>query len=284
MHVTTFIIDRDVLDGSHIFSARALSVGIQSGRLVFPSSRPENDPGEANRLLIFTGTVAAELRGDDRFKQGVIRIRLHSPLPTGVKFIGSATVACLAAFHTDDDQVLFGVNAAETVLGPDLDGDLPDGLPPDDLYVIIDVSVQSEDAHLDRISYQANVLVRDTNPELESILVRPHGRPVEFLPSTDVAVGEAWDYQITMTGPVLRPTELILLSSSDPDHIPIGPPAANNVGAVQLFKDQVSAVFTAPPAQGTGSLNQQATIMASFTRHDQSVVQKTATVKTSQLK
>jgi hypothetical protein len=278
MHFTDFVIDRDVLDSNHIFFPRTLSVGIQSGRLVFPAIRPENNPGEANRLLIFTGTVAAELRGDHRIKQGVIRIQLHNPLPTGVKFIGSATVAGLAALHTDDDQVLFGVNAAETVLGPNPDGSLPDGLPHDDLYVIIDVSVQSEDAHLDRISYQANVLVRDTNPELESILVRPHGSLSGFQPIATVGSGEAWDYQITLTGPVLRPTELILLSSSNPAQIPIGPPAVNNLGAVELRTNQVSAVFTAPHTRGEGIGSKAATITASFTRLDQSVMQKTATV------
>jgi hypothetical protein len=164
-HPTGFVIDRSVLDGEHVFFPRALSVQIVSGRQISPIV--ENDPGNANRLLLFTGTVAAELTGDDNAKFGVLRLQLNHPLPAGVKLVGSATTVALAAFHTDDGEVLIGVDSAETTLGPNPDNSFPPtSLPADDLYVIVDLSIQSQDAHLDRFSYQANVLVRDENPDL----------------------------------------------------------------------------------------------------------------------
>jgi hypothetical protein len=277
---TNFLIDRIVSDGSHVFFARALSIGIQAGRVAFPATTVQDDQGVANRLLIFTGTVAAELRGSDEGKRtGVLRLQLQHPLSTGVHFVGSATVASLAAFHTEDDEVLFGVNSAETVKGPtagNLDGK---GLPDNDLYVIIDLTVQSNDAHLDRISYQANVLVRDTTPELESLLVRQvPGSGGPFVPEITISPGGRWEYQVTLTSPVVKTTELILISTSDPAHIPVGVGSVAGTTAVQLNTSQVSGVFGTPATNG--GADARATITASFTRGDGSVVVKKAIVNT----
>lgn len=279
MHPTDFVIDRSVLDSGHVFYPRALSMQIESGSQVFPA--PEPDPGVANRLLIFTGTVAAELRGTpgNNTPHGVLRIRLHHPLPKSVKFIGSATVAALAAFHTDDDEVLFGVNSAETTLGPNPDGNPKlDGPPTDDLYVIVDLSVRSEDAHLDRLAYQANVLVRDDSPDLESILVRGIGFGV-FAPSVILDPGERWEYQVTFTGPILTPNELVIVASSDSSHVPMSTVAGLGASTlVQLVQGQSSATASAAAVHGSGTLDTPSTITASFTRADGSVTQKTATI------
>jgi hypothetical protein len=279
---TNFLIDRQVADERHVFFARTLSVGIQAGRVAFPASSVKDDQGVANRLLIFTGAVAAELRGSDEGpRKGVLRLQLQNPLPTGVHFVGSATVASLAAFHTEDDEVLFGVNSAETVKGPtagNLDGK---GLPEDDLYVIFDLVIQSNDAHLDRVSYQANVLVRDTRPELESLLVRAAGTTTPFVPEISILALSGWEYQITLTSPVLRPTELILISTSDAAHIPVGVGSVAADTAVQLLTSQVSGVFGAPTTIGNDNFT--STITASFTRGDGSVIVKKAIVHTTKL-
>ena len=287
MHLLEFpIIDRSVLDNDHVFYPRALSVQIESGRLAFPV--PATSPGIANRLLIFTGTVAAELQGDDNVKHGVLRIQLHNPLPAGVKFIGSATVAALAAFHTDDDQVLLGLNSAETIQGPNPpDGNFPPStLPADDVYVIVDLSVMSTDAHLDRLSYQANVLLRDDNPDLESVLVRLSGFG-EFGPTVTLQPDQTWEYEITLTGPVLKASEAVTVTTSDPVHVPItampfpGIAVSTVVGVPQ---GEVSATGVAPAVSGSGTLDTPSTITAFFTRADGSLVSKTASIHLTVLK
>lgn len=275
---TNFLIDRNVADDRHVFFARTLSINIPAGRVAFPPGSAKDDQVVANRLLIFTGAVAAELRGSDEgMRKGVLRLKLENPLPTGVHFVGSATVASLAAFHTDDDEVLFGVNSAETVKGPtagNLDGK---DLPEDDLYVIFDLSIQSNDAHLDRIAYQANVLVRDTRPELESLLVRA-GATGPFAKEITISPGGSWQFQVTLTGPVLRPTELILISTSDPANIPVGVGTVSANTAVELFTSQVSGIFGTPATKGEPDA--KATITAFFTRGDGSVIVKKAVVNT----
>ncbi len=269
-----FLIDRDVTDGQHAFLPQALSVDIIAGRQTFPT--PDGpDPGQANRLLVFTGTVAAELRGSDSgSRAGVLRVRLRNPLPKSVVFVGSATMAALSSFHTDDDKVLFGVDAARTVLGPDPDGALGDGgLPDDDLYVLVNLSIGSNDAHLDRFSYHADVLVHDLNPDLESILVRSVGAS-SFMPSTTMVAGSAWEYQITMTGGVLQPFDLIVVESSDPADVSLGVP----LQMVEIPMNATSGSAGAPPTSPNRGVT--ATITASFTRLDGVVTTKTATVRT----
>jgi hypothetical protein len=285
MHPTGFLIDRSVLDTGHVFFPRTLSVNVLSGTQAFPLL--EKDPGSGNRLLIFTGTVAAELRGSDDkdARHGVLRIRLHHPLEKSVTFIGSATVAALAAFHTDDDKVLFGVNSAETTLGPNPDNaPLFDGPPADDLYVTLDLSIQSEDAHLDRICYQANVLVRDDTPDLKSILVR-RDSSAAFAESALISPGSSWQYQVTFTGPVLKPTALVIVASSDSSHIPMSTlPGLTASTFVEVQQHDSSVVAGAAPVHGSGLLDSPlSTITASFTRADGSVAQKKATIQVAAL-
>jgi hypothetical protein len=279
MHPTDFLIDRSILDTDHVFSPRTLSVNILDGTQAVPLL--EKDPGRANRLLIFTGTVAAELRGTPakEVRHGVLRIQLHHPLEQSVTFVGSATIGTLAAFHTDDDKVLFGVNSAETTLGPNPDR-IPffDGPTTDDLYVILDLSIQSEDSHLDRICYQANVLVRDDTPDLESLLVRPDSSAA-FADSAIISPGSSWEYQVTFTGPILKPTALVAVASSDSNHIPMSTlPGLAASTLVEVQQHHNAVIASAAPVTGNGSLDTPSTITAFFTRADGSVAQRKATI------
>lgn len=232
-------------------------------------------PGEANRLLIFSGIarVLLDFADDDgHIFRGLVRVRLNYRLHDSVKFISSSTSAALAnIFNNTGEFFTFAVEDAATEPQA-VDPNNPNsGL---ELVLTAHLAVQGEKTGISGMSYQAHVLVRDTNPELESILVRPTGGGIAFSPSTSVRAGEAWEYQINLTGPVVRPTELILLSSSDPSNIPIS-------AATQLQQGSVSAAFAAP--RTTAGASGHAIITGFFTRRDGSVVQKTATVEITQV-
>lgn len=241
-------------------------------------------PDDANRLLIFTGIAItrADFEEDDEIlRRGLIRIKLNYPLPGTVKFISSSTTAALGnIFNNTGEAFTFAVVDAAT------EPQLIDPLNPKsghELVLTSNVAVQGHATGISAMSYQANVLVRDTNPELESILVRnvvsdaPSGG-LPFSPSTTVNVGDAWEYQITLTGPVARDTELILVSSSNPSPVPVGALEQGRLAAVEIEKDHVSVVVRSPRTTGEGGAN--ATITASFTRRDGRVVQKIASVGT----
>jgi predicted nucleic acid-binding Zn-ribbon protein len=57
-------------------------------------------------------------------------------------------------------------------------------------------------------------------PELDSILVRPSSFGV-FGPEATINSGDSWDFQINLTGPVVDPTFLVSLQSSDPKDVPV---------------------------------------------------------------
>jgi hypothetical protein len=238
VHPKDFLVDMDVATTDQVAAPRTLEVVIDDGVQVFPA--PDNTDQRANRLLIFTGTTVFEIDGDDDgdMTSGVVRVRLRYRMPKSLIFIGAATVAALASFHgSDDEDVLFVADAAETIVGPTANGELPDGgLPSDELYIIIDAAVLGGDSALHRIAYQANVLVRDMEPDLESILVRPAGSMAGFLPEIQLRPGDKWEFQITLTGPVVDPTFLIPLGSSDKNAAPIA-------AATQLMNGQISAAF-----------------------------------------
>jgi hypothetical protein len=146
-------------------------------------------------------------------------------------------VAGLASVHgSDDTDAVFAADSVKTVQGPTDGGTLDgNGLPADDLYVIIDAATQGPETILSRIAYQANVLVKDTEPDLVSILVKPEAFGA-FAPEADLTSGQNWDFQITLSGPVLDPTFLVLLQSSDPTAAPVA-------AATQLTTGQTSASF-----------------------------------------
>jgi hypothetical protein len=250
-----------------------------------PSSAPLeigiNGPGDANRLLIFTGIALpkADFAEDDEIlRRGSVRVRLNYPLAASVKFISSSTTACLAnIFNLDDEDTTFAVESSSTEPQAIDAGNPQSGT---ELVLTANLAVQGGDTGISGMAYQANVLVQDLTPEFESILVRSQGVTTAFSDSIQVQPSEAWDYQISFTGPVFT-VAFVELSSSDPFSIPIAT-SPNPIGfGVRIQPGQKSAVFTAPPTRDSPLLEGRATITARFTHPDQSVViEKTATVQT----
>jgi hypothetical protein len=154
-----------------------------------------------------------------------------------VKFVASASVAALATGSGNDANILLGADAAVTVTDP-TDGGLPaNGLPANELYLIVDVAIASQDATIQRIAYQANVLLEDTTPDLDSLLVRSY--PTQpFVDDTLVQPGDSWEFQITLTGPAPGGFTVHLSSDSEND-VPVQ-------RSVTLTQGQTSAVFRAP--------------------------------------
>jgi hypothetical protein len=255
MHSTDFFKDLDASKPTEVAEAQALDVGIEDG---LQTSPPPSTTDSANRLLVFTGTAVCEVPadGDGELSRGVVRVKLNSPLPASQQFVGSASVAGLASVHgSDDTDAVFAADAVKTVHGPTDGGTLPgNGLPEDDLYVIIDAATQGPETLLSRIAYQANVLVKDTEPDLVSILVKPEGFGV-FAPEADIASGANWDFQINLSGPVLDPTFLVLLQSSDPNAAPVA-------AATQLTTGQTSASFFGGTAKTSVRPEETVTITA----------------------
>jgi len=197
-------LDHDLWFMSDVVAERTTGDTSQVNRSSYQATKPATSES-GNRLIIFTGTaicgVAAD--GDGERSLGVVRIRLNFPLSNTLHFIGSATVAALASVHGDDpEEALFAVDAAQTVVGPSDGGSIPDnGLPANDLYVILDAATLGADTNLNRLAYQANVLLNDVEPDLKSILVRPSGTGAAFAPEATIDNASKWDFQITLTGP-----------------------------------------------------------------------------------
>jgi hypothetical protein len=89
---------------------------------------------------------------------------------------------------------------------------------------------------------------------LDSILVKPEGFGV-FAPEASIASGDKWDFQVTLTGPVIDPTFLILLQSSDPNAAPVA-------AATQLTTGQTSNSFLGGTATTSSRPQQIVTITA----------------------
>jgi hypothetical protein len=144
------------------------------------------------------------------------------------------------------------------------------GLPTDrpELYLIIHTAIGNEDATINRIAYQANVLIKDETPDLDSLLVR--ALPIDsFAPRTLVFPGHDWEFQITLTGPVIDPGGLTVQVQSDINEVPIATafvPGGGHLPETQagfiLQAGQTSAIFRAP---ATGSVFAKATITATGT-------------------
>jgi hypothetical protein len=243
-----------------------------------------NGPGDANRLLIFSGIAVAKIdfaEDDEILRQGPVHVKLNYRLPKSVKFISSSTTASLGSiFNTTGEAFTFAVVDAAT------EPQLVDPVNPQselELVLTSNLAVQGHATGVSSMAYQANVLVRDTNPDLESILVTTHGPgSAGFSPHTAVLGGQAWDFQINFTGPIVNDFEAVVVSSSNPSRIPMGSgPGLADFVLVELSKPLQSASFAAAPTiPGPAA---QATITASFTRRDGTVVSKTATVGTTEL-
>jgi hypothetical protein len=266
MHPTQFLIDRDVANDSDVAIPRTLDVGILDGHQVFPPG--QNETPSANRLVIFTGTALLNKSGDsDDISRGALRVRLRFPLSKTVNFVGSASVAALATGSGNEDNILLGADQAVTVPDPTDGGSLPaNGLPANELYMIVDVAIASQAAIIQRIAYQANVLIYDTTPDLDSLLVRAY--PTEqFADYTMVQPGHDWEFQITLTGPALDPGGFTVPMSSDSQsEVPVQ-------SSVTLTPGQSSAVFRAPATAANADISVAAVITAVGTR-----TTKTATV------
>jgi hypothetical protein len=148
---------------------------------------------------------------------------------------GAASVEALASFHANSqsgvDATMYAVNSAKIVTKPgDGDGSVPNpnGHPDGELYLLMDVGVLgSEDnghgAIVGRIGYQANVLVQNTEPDLDSILLSLAGQD-EFLPALSVSVTGCpgfilFDLKVTLTGPMPQGNNPFFGVVLDSDHL-----------------------------------------------------------------
>jgi hypothetical protein len=176
MHGSDFRIDVDVGASGQVNDPSMLNIGINDGVAINDSSSIG-----ANRLLIFTGTAlnTSFATSDANLKRGILRIRLRFALGKSAFFRAAAAFSALSGLHGEsDDDVTFDVNAATVVTDPTDCGSLPQPVPPlpaGELYLILDAACQGGGARLSYVSYQANVLIQDLEPDLDSILVRPSG-------------------------------------------------------------------------------------------------------------
>jgi hypothetical protein len=225
----------DVTNDRDVAFPRTLEIGITGGQQVFPPPTPS--ALTANNLLIFTGTLLVNLHGDSgnasRVLRGIVKLRLNRSLSKNETFLGSATVAALGSIHTDEEEVTFAVDDVETIVADD-----------HELCLVAHMAIQGEAASLSRMAYQANVLVHDLRPELDSILVRPAGSGAAFSSSALVRSGDAWEYQINLSGPAPDGGMLILLSSDKPAEVPIA-------AATEVPQGTLSAVFSADRTSGS---------------------------------
>jgi hypothetical protein len=246
MHGSDFLIDVDVSASGQVNDPSMLNVGINDGMKV-----NDNRTIGANRLLIFTGTATNPnfVTTDANLRRGVFRVRLRFNIGPSVIFKAAAATSALAALHGEsDDDVTFDVNAAEVVSDPTDGGSLPQPAPPlptNELYLIIDAACQGNGSRLTHVSYQANVLVQDLEPDLASILVRPAGSG-QFSPQaafTLTGSNVLYDVLVTLTGPVPqdRSPFSVLLESDHIHNVPlshlvqINSPNASVVASNQLI-------------------------------------------------
>ncbi len=182
-------------------------------------------PGNANRLLIFTGSANVNRKSDnddDLVRRGAVRIKLNFPLSSAVTFIDAATNASLGSiFNRDDDDTTYAVDCVSTQ-AENTDPKIPQQK---ELVLTAAIAIQGgeNDAGISRMAYQANVLLQDTEPALESLLVRRAGLG-GFLPEADLLSGEKWEYLFTLTGPVPAGEVFpVTLQTGDPEAAPIDP-------------------------------------------------------------
>jgi hypothetical protein len=219
VHGKDFLEDLDVGDSTKVAETRSLVIAIADGVQAMPSP-PTAERG--NRLLVFTGTAIPELLadGDGDLAIGVVRVRLGFPLKGVIHYVGSASWAALASLHSGDRDCTWAADSVKVVSDPTDAGTLGNdqGLPGDELYLLIDAAMQGTGGTvLSRISYQANVLVLDTEPDVASVLVRKAGSSDPFGPDITLFRGEEWEYLVTLTAPLNVDSDFVILSSNRPD-------------------------------------------------------------------
>jgi hypothetical protein len=238
-----FLIDLNTNEDTEVAFARTLDIGIVDGVQASPE---QDNPGDvANRLFVFTGTTIFTLNGpSDDFSRGIVRVRLNFPLTPSLKYVGSASCAALASIHGgDEEDAVFASDGVEARVGPDGGIQLPpNGLPSNELYLLIDTAIFGEESVLSRISYQANVLVLDTAPDVDRVLVRETGLG-DFVQHALVSLGKQWDIEVVLTAPNPGPDPLeYFVSTSDPTNVPINtldsrqqvPPPAQQAGRTMI--------------------------------------------------
>lgn len=272
------IVELDVANQQHVATPRALDVGVLDGIQASPGLDDSGNPttSGANRLLIFTGTALCDFssQDDNIQRDGVVRLRLRFPLPGNLLFKGSATACCLASIHGNDEQPsLFAVQAAHVVTtptDPTNPNPLPQPSPPlpsNELYLLVDVATQGAEngarPGISRIAYQANVLIEDTNPDLDSILVSEPGQG-NFQPSVIVLVDGSgpsfFDLQVNLSGPVPQndPPFGVVVESDDLTNVPLAQAIAIAPQSSSTIQSNNLVLGTAP--------NETVTITATGTR------------------
>jgi hypothetical protein len=208
-------------------------------------------PGDANRLLVFTGIALVDVQfaeDDEILRRGRIRVRLNFPLSDAVKFISSATTASLSSIFSADDSDEATTFALDRVSTEPQPSDPNNPQSPLELVLTGDMAVQGANAGVSSIAYQANVLLQDSRPDIDHVLVRPAGQG-QFGPEAIVEVGHPWDIEVFLTGPNPGPGPFpYTVSTSDPNIAPIAvldsiqqvPPAATAAGKTMI--DSVGAV------------------------------------------
>jgi hypothetical protein len=191
-------------------------------------------PGDANRLVIFTGTALVNVVSDNDdadIRRGIARVRLDYPLFKTVHFIQSATNASLASiYNKDDDDQLYAVDCVET--DPvDIDPAQPQLGQELILKAALAIQGGEGDTGVSRMAYQANVLLQVVEPELDSLLVAEDTGAVGnageaageaaggaipapvYQPSVTLDVGNQWLGRVTLTGPAAA--DLVVELQSD---------------------------------------------------------------------
>jgi hypothetical protein len=167
-----------------------------------PLEIPVVGPDNANFLLVFTGIALVNVQfseDDELIRRGEVRVRLNFPLPANVTFISSATTAALSSiFNGDDDEdTTFAVDEVRTQPEPVDPSNPAAGL---ELVLTAKLAIQGGDTGISSVSYQANVLVRNDQPDIDQVLVRPSARG-GFSSSAGVETGSRWDIEVLLTGP-----------------------------------------------------------------------------------
>ena len=189
-------------------------------------------PGTANRLLIFTGSAKLQLEvknDDSKLRHGKLFIDLDYPLSNNITLIESATVATLSSIMTsDNDEIITWAIDNSVIIGShQIDPADPTSLTKVGLFIQADVGIQGGATAINRISYQANVVIQYEEAELKSILIEQlkHSNPEAFTsgPLTNipyfayekegrVTSGNMWRFKLTLTGPAT--SDIIIVVSS----------------------------------------------------------------------
>jgi hypothetical protein len=219
-----------------------------------------NNSDGATELHVFTGIALVNIvsdNDDDQIRKGTIRIDLNFPLSQLASFISSTTTAGFASiFNKDDDDVIFAVDCAET--GPVTIVDPVSGGEEVRLILTAALAIQGGqgDAGINRIGYEANVLLRTSEVQLQSLFVSnlepvlpplgssdPTGPP-EFGPNLGISEGQVWGARVILTGPASGPGVFVELSDSNLQLAPL------KSSSVPVLGTQISADTGPQPAVG----------------------------------